>query len=366
MSEGKQSPKPAPLAFKPDLADAARRWDAYYAGDLIDRPLVQVTAPRPGARTVPGASYHDKIYGDLDKIIDGILINAEAVYYGGESIPAYWMSFGADEVGAFCGGGELHFNESSPDTNWSTPFVDDWDKHLPLHLDEGNRLWLRMQEFYRKTVARTAGKMLLCHLDMHTNMDLLSAVRGPENLCMDCIEQPEAIDRAMTSAREVFKAIWRRISEIGRMDELGYVNGVYSMEGAAIVSCDFCCMISPEMFRRWVLPAYEEEAAIAKHVFHHWDGPGALKHAEDIVTSKGLHTLGYVPTVGFGQRLRHIECLDMLKDWQRRGKAVQACGTPEECKAMHKELLPNKVMYCTNTQTPQEAQELLEWFVKNT
>jgi hypothetical protein len=49
QEQPQESPAVVPLAFKPDLADAARRWQAYYAGDLIDRPLVVVTAMRPAS-----------------------------------------------------------------------------------------------------------------------------------------------------------------------------------------------------------------------------------------------------------------------------------------------------------------------------
>lgn len=358
--------QPAPLAFKPDLEAAAKRWNAYLEGAIIDRPLVIVTAPKEGKKGGPWASYRDRVFGDMDRIIDNALISAEATFYGGEAMPAFGPSFGPDEIAVFCGGGEFRWSQDSEGTNWSVPFVEDWEKALPLKLDEGNPLWQRMLEFYRHAARKMAGKMLLSHLDLHTNMDLLAAVRGPERLCMDLIDQPETINRAMMSARAVFPAIWTKIIEAGRMDEFGHCSGVYSMEGAAILQSDFICMIAPDMFHRWVLPALEEEAAIAKHTFWHWDGPGALKHGNDILSSRGLHTMGYVPTVGPGGRIKHIECLDMLKAWQEAGKAVQAVGTPDEVKAMHKELKPERVMYCTNTATQAEAEDLLKWFVRNT
>ncbi len=358
--------KPAPLSLKPDFEDAARRWEAYLQGELLDRPLVCVTAPIAGKKTVPGSSYHDRVNGDMDQIIENMLINAEATYFGGEAMPATWLSFGCDEIAAFCGA-ELHFSPDSPDTCWSKPFVDDWEKVLPLRLQENNPLWQRMLKFYRKAADRLGGKMLLNHLDLHTNGDLLAPIRGPERLCMDMIEQPEVIDRAMADARTIFKKVWYDIAAAGRMDEFGYCGGLYSMEGAAVISCDFCCMIGRDMFRRWILPEYEAESAIVKHAFHHWDGPGALTHEADILACKGFHTIGYVPTVGHGVgRIKHIECLDLLKRCQKAGKAVQAYGTPDEVKLMHRELDPAKVMYCTNTATPQEAEELLSWLVRNT
>ena len=353
---------PAPLEFKPDLPEAARRWEAYLAGEIIDRPMVCVTAPKPGRRVVPGSTYHERAHGDLDAIIERALISAEGIHYGGEALPSFWLSFGCDEIAAFCGG-RLFWSEDSGDTCWSEPFVEDWDEALPLRLHEDNPLWQRMLAFYRKAADRMGGKMLLRPLDLHTNFDLLAAVRGTERLCMDLLDRPEAIDRAMQSARAVFPRVWDGIRTAGRMDELGYYQDFYSMEGAACLQCDFSCMMSPAMFRRWVLPALEEEAEIVRHALYHWDGPGALVHTDALCSSRGLHTFSYVPGAGHGSHLQH---LDLLKRVQAAGKAVSVGGTPDEIKLMHRELQPEKVMYWTGTPTIAEADDLLAWFVKNT
>ena len=147
------------------------------------------------------------------------------------------------------------------------------------------------------------------------------------------------------------------------MDEFGYHHHCYSMEGAATLQCDFSCMISPEMFRRWVLPALEEEAEIVKHVVYHWDGPAALAHTDDILASAGLHTMSYVPGAGRGG---HIDHLNLLKRIQDGGKAVQVNGGMEQIKFMHRELKPEKVYYSTRAGSQAQAEELLDWFVKNT
>jgi len=122
-------------------------------------------------------------------------------------------------------------------------------------------------------------------------------------------------------------------------------------------------MMSPVMFRRWVLPALEEEAEIVGHVVYHWDGPRALMHTADLLASRGLQTLSFVPGDGHGDP---VDYLDLLKRLQVGGKAVHVWGTPEQCKKMHRELRPEKVFYCTETKTQGEAEELLMWFVRNT
>jgi hypothetical protein len=353
---------PAPLAFKPDVEEAARRWEAFYAGEIIDRPVVSVTAPRAGKTPAAGSNYHERVHGDLDDIIGRALITAEGTFYGGEAMPTFWLSFGPDEIAVFCGA-ELGWSPDSGDTNWSKPFVEDWATALPLRLQEDHPLWRRMLDFYRRAAARMQGKMLLQALDLHTNMDLLSAIRGPQRLCLDLLDQPEMIDRAMRDARAVFPQVWNAIRQAGRMDEQGYCHGFYSMEGAACLQCDFSGLVGPEMFRRWVLPALEEEASIVKHALYHWDGPGALVHTQDLIASKGLHTLSYVPGTGHGG---HADYIDLFRRVQAGGKAVQVWGSPDEIKCIHRELRPEKVFYCTGTATQTDAEALLDWFVKNT
>jgi len=353
---------PTPLFFKPDLEDAALRWDAFYAGEMIDRPLISVTAPRNGSIIPPASTYYERVFGDMEDLIERGLKVGETTYWGGEAIPHYWLTFGPDEIAVFSGG-EFGWKGDSGDTNWSKPFVNDWAEAFPLSLHADNPLWQRMLDFYQKAASRMGGKMLLTAPDLHTNMDLLAAIRGPQRLCMDLIEEPEMIDRAMQDARAIFRKLWSSVVQAGQMDEFGYYQNFYSMDGAAIMQCDFSAMISPSMFRRWVLPALEEEAKIVKHAIYHWDGASALVHFDAVVHSPYLHTLSFVPSDNQGT---HWDYRFLLKRIQEAGKAVQVWGTPEEMKRLHPELKPEKTFDQVTAKSQSEAEELLEWFVKNT
>lgn len=355
-------PKPSPLSLKPDLEEASKRWEAHYEGEIIDRPIVCVTAAKEGTGELPPLGYYECAHLDMDEVLKRAFLRAEANYWEGEAVPSTRFSFGPDEIAVFCGA-ELRWSKDSPNTNWSVPFVDDWGDSLPLKLQKESPLYQRMLELYRRASRRMEGKLLISPPDLHTNMDLLSAIRGPERLCLDLIDRPEAIDRAMESAGAIFKELWRDVRTAGRMDELGYCSGFYSMEGSATLQCDFSYMISPDMFRRWALPALEEEAEIVRHALYHWDGPGALVHKDALVSSKGLHTLSYVPGAGKGS---HIDYLELYQEIQSAGKAVAVGGSPDEIKFMHRKLKPEKTMYSTRVKTRKEAEELLHWFVRNT
>ena len=355
--------QPYPLEFKADLAEAATRYEAYYAGEIVDRPVVQVTAPRKaGARVWHEHSYHDLVFGDMGAILDDMLERGAETYYGGEAVPSCYLSFAPDAIAVFCGA-ELRWSEASGDTNWSVPFVDRWEDVLPLRFDEEHPLWERQLEFCELAADRLEGKMLLRGLDWHTNMDLLAAIRGPDKLCVDLVEQPEMIDDAMGSARQIFPQMWEKIVEVGKMRERGFCNTLYSMHGADILQCDFGAMISPEMFERWALPALEEEAALVRNVYYHWDGPTQLVHKDLLCGSNGIYTIQYQMGAGRGNPIDYLELYQRL---QAKGKGVHFWGSPEELKVAHRELGAERVVYSTSVGSIEEADELLTWFTVNT
>ena len=358
--------QPLHLSLKPDFADAVKRWEAFHAKSMLDRPIICVTSPKRGCEdnyvNPPGSTYYERVHQNFDYIIDRAILTASRAYYGGEAIPVFITDFSPDEIALFLNA-ELAFSKDSGDTSWSVPFVMDWKDVLPLQIDETNVYWQRMVALYQRAAERLSGQMLIAPLDLHTNMDLLSAIRSPQKLCIDLIEQPDLIDLAMADARKIFHKIWNTISETGRMRENGYCQLVYAMEGAAMLQCDFSYMISPKMFDQWVLPALEEEAQIVKHPFYHWDGPGALSHFTSLMNTPYIDVFSYVPGEGVGPSIKR---LDVLKRIQEAGKAVHAWGTADELKFMHNELKPDRVIYTTSVSTQSQAEELLEWFTNNT
>lgn len=341
------------LQLKENALDAFARLDAFWQGEMIDRPIVCVTSPAgTAAAEYYDDNYYARIHADLEKHVRGVLGNFSNRYYGGEALPKAFLSFGCDEMAAFCGG-ELCFHPDSFDTNWSVPFVEDWNAALPFSIDDKNSLWQKMLAYIARSAELYHGKMLIDPIDFHSNMDLLMAVRGSEALCMDLLDEPGAIDRAMESSLDIFMKVWKETRKAG--------GGAVS--AGATLQCDFSCMISPEMFRRWALPVLEEEAKAVGRVTYHWDGVTALVHTDDIIASKGLYCIAFVPGAGNGT---HADFVELYQKIQAGGKAVAVYGPPDMMKSMHRQLDPRLTVYHTSAESRQEADELLQWFVKNT
>ena len=76
------------------------------------------------------------------------------------------------------------------------PLLRDREEIPPLAIDPANRWWRAIVDLTRLAGRRCPGKFLVSTIDTHSNLDCLSALRGPERLCMDLLERPEAILRA--------------------------------------------------------------------------------------------------------------------------------------------------------------------------
>ena len=342
------------LELKPDYQDTIKRYEAFWNGDMLDRPVVRVRAPNPAyACWEYDDNYYTRLNNPVETVVAGLINNARGSLYLGEAMPVPYLSFGCDEVTAFCGG-SLSFNENQHETNWSEPFVEKWDDIMPIAVNPDNALWLRMQKLMDMCADAMAGRMLFNALDLHTNADLLLALRGGEGLCLDLIDCPEVIDAAMEQTMSVFAEVCDRAYRYYNLP------GVFGVT----LQCDFSCMISTPMFRRFVLPYLEREAEyFGRRTFYHWDGLTALTHTDDIVNSKGLYAVAFVPGAGHGV---HADYCDLYEYIQKGGKAVAVGGTVDEVKYMHSRLKPAKTVYDVYASSEKEAEDILKWFKANT
>ncbi len=355
---------PEPLAYKPDFAEAVRRMEAFWAGEIIDRPACGITAPLPGAEPIPGSFYMEGAREELDPIVQRVVHNAACTWWGGEAMPAYTPSFGPDMFAAWMGA-ELMWSESSSSTSWVVPFVEDWEQAFPLHIETEGKWWRRMIEFVTKLGEACAGKMLVSHLDLHSNADALSAIRTPARLCMDFYDCPYYVDKAMRQVRGLYPFVYESLYQAGQMQRSGTQGWVplYHPGRTNTIQCDFLALVGPDIARRYILPALEEEAAYLDACAFHYDGPECLVHLPDILALPGIQVIQWVS----GARNKPmIEWMDLFKEIQAAGKGLWISTNPEELKIYMKELRPEGVYYQMSASSPDEGEKILEWMRKNT
>ncbi|HET6485987.1 MAG TPA: hypothetical protein VFH83_06185 [Spirochaetia bacterium] len=356
------------LQYKPDFEQVKTLWNAYWEGEIVRRPLVVAAVPRPGRpRGNLGDRYFHTVHRNDEHLMKQIDLILESTEFLAEAIPHFGPDLGPDQFAAFLGS-DFAFSPDSPETNWVRQIVDDWDAVLPLRLQPDNPHWNKLLEVSRLLARHSQGRYLISVADLHGNMDALLALRGSERLCMDFYDHPLEVERAIQDVRKLYQPIYNALFEAGAMGgDRGSVGWApfWCAGRFATIQCDFLALLSPELSRKYVIPALREEAAFLDRCVYHLDGPGCLPHLDDLLAIEDIDVIQWVP--GAGKPLMH-EWMDVLKKCQAAGKGLQLYDIHDlaTVKRIARELKPEGLLYIVDGCDRDEALRIIDWLEKNT
>ncbi len=353
----------SPLSLKPDFQEAAVRWEAFWNGEMLDRPPVIITCPNPDAEPTARPSYWTMLHDPLDKLVAQMDAYMHSICWGGDAIPMFCPGFGPDIFASFLGAELAFATDHEHSTSWAVTFVEDWRDVLPLRIHE-NRYWTRMRELMRRMAAVAEGKWLVAHLDLHSNLDALEAIRGASKFCLDLYDEPDLVAEANDQVRALYPVVYDTFYYDGSMDRVGTGSWIPAFHAGktATIQCDFAALVGPEHFRRYILPDLEAEAQHLEHCIYHLDGPTSLVHMDDLVAIEGIDCIQWVPGAGNPPL---VEWLDLLEEIQRRGKSVMVYCSLEELPLFHKRLRVDRLFYHLSAPDRDTMNRTLEWILKN-
>lgn len=344
-------------------------WEAFWQGEVLDRPLICVTSPKNNVvyhehNQTDALSAQACLSEEYDDFLDSFRKNLRSTYYGGEAIPFANITLGPDQYAGFLGSKIEVSNQTG--TTWAKSTVDSWSGYEVRLDDSKNSYFDKLNKFLQYCASVSNDEYITGMIDLHGNMDALSALRGPQNLCLDLIDCPDEVHRVLNDVRKTYPAVFESAYSSAGLANTGSCGWtpVYAPTGKfAVVQCDFSCLISPDQAREFVIPAIEEEAAYLDKNVYHFDGKDALGHLDDILAIEEIDVLQWVP--GAGQP-RSIEWMDLLKKIQSAGKGLWVDDwTSDEIAENFKELNPSKLVFSLNVSTEDEARRLIERVARN-
>ena len=352
------------MEFKPDWERVAERFEAWWAGEVIGRVALQVTAPKADYQRPPASvpqvegrlqpRPYEERWTNVDDVIEAAEERMRATFYGGEAFPMYWPNLGPDVFSAYLGC-ELIFMSS---TTWAEPNITDWENPPPLTLDPNNRWWKLTLQMIERALKSAPGRYFVGLTDLHGGMDALSAMRGRKQLCFDLIDCPEKIAWAM----EFITPLWFEIYEGMHQPIRERLTGsstwlpAWSPGRWYPTSCDFAALISPKMFDEFILPDIIAEVEWLDHSLYHLDGPDAIVHLDSLLNIPKLGGIQWVPGAGSPSMLHWVS---LLKRIQKAGKLLHLSISAHEVEPLLRELSPSGLMLSTSCATEAEACELL-------
>jgi len=219
----------------------------------------------------------------------------------------------------------------SPDTVWFHPTMMDDDSpesRPPLAFDPTS-YWLRMHtETLRACAALGRGKYAVGCPDLVENLDILAALRDPQVLLMDMIERPEWVEEKIWEINQVWFDAYSRIYDIIKLEDGSAFWGAFGLWGpgrTAKVQCDTSSMFSPDMFKRFVVPALAAQCEWLDFSMFHLDGHQCLCHLDHLLAIEPLDAIEWTadPKVPGGGS---PEWYPLYRRILAAGKSVQTIG----------------------------------------
>jgi hypothetical protein len=231
------------------------------------------------------------------------------------------------EIAATLLGCELEFSAT---TSWAVPRIEQpedeqtgWPSYVGKPLDWENPYWRAIERMTELALQRGKGKFVVGITDLHGSYDTLASLRDPEELCVDVLECPELVDAAGRDLSrvfvEAFQRSWAKIQAAGQ-DCCTCWMGHHSSGPAYPLSCDFWCMVGPEVARDLILPTIKPEAAPLDRSIFHLDGPQAHRHLDLLLAWPELDAVQWVYGAGNGPAGKWV---DTYRRCLAAGKRVQ-------------------------------------------
>ena len=348
-----------PIDHIPDWEQRLTRQDAFWNGEILDRPVVIMTLPKsnpeyswptPKAYATLRDRWMDTEYG-TERALAGVM-NTE---YLGDALPSAWPNLGPEVFSAFFGC-EMEYGET---TSWSIPNLHDWAEVDQLRFSEDNFYYEKLLEMTDTLLEVGKNTFYTGITDLHPGGDAIAAFRDPQVLNVDMIEAVEEVKALLDDVTQVYFRVYDFYYEKlkGAGQAITTWAGVVSTKKWYVPSNDFSCMISKEMFDEVFLPGIIEECRHLEASIYHLDGPDALKHLDSLLAIKELNAIQWVYGAGQG---RASDWMPVYKKCQAAGKGLQITLEVDELDIFMEHLHPEGLwIRLSGVQDRDQAEALL-------
>lgn len=308
--------------------------------------------------SVPPAESPVMRHTDIDWIVPAEEYRLSRNWQGADFMPIVFPDYGTVSLATFLGV-EPRFEEEyilyhhcglSPESDRELRFNPE-NKHFKTIWDIS--MGLRDRSAERYAVSYPA---------FMPGLDVLAELRGTNELLMDLILNPDWVKEKMAEINQAYFQCYDLFYDALKGNDLSSVNGWFMLWGPGKVSlaqCDFCAMISPDMFREFEIPYLREHCEHLDHTLFHLDGPDALNKLDALLELESLDAIQWTP--GPQRPQGGDPCwYEMYTQIKEAGKSVQAPWLkPEEVVPLLDNVGPEGMYLMVDFETIEEVETVL-------
>lgn len=346
------------FSLKPDYEVSKSRYDAWWNGQIIDRPPVCLPLPVEHPAPVPQREYatQRERWLDVDFRAECADIELSNVRYLGDALPIVFPNMGPEIFSACCGCA-YNFGET---TTWTEPCLLDWAEADRYVLDWQHPLLKAVDDFTQALLARGKDKFIVGITDLHPGGDHLAALRDPQRLATDLLDYPDQVSAKLAASYPEYFALYDYFYE--KLRAVGMPTTSWTplpVDGTFYIpSNDFSCMISTAMFEQFFLQGIVDECNYYDRSIYHLDGPDALRHLDLLLEIPSLDAVQWVFGAGNEGYARWIPVYQKI---QAKRKSIQLLCDVSELPLVFETLRPEGVWFSqiTGVEDEETAREVL-------
>ena len=287
------------LSYRADVDQAFDRLTTWWQGGDIGRPVMLITAKRPEPiEPIPvmaepegwSTHYSTRNFEYRVNLAARACINT---YYLGEAVPQISPDLGPNCLALYlgCQGRE------GIDTVWFEPFIEELNQ-ARFEFDPENFYWDFTLRLAKKQLEIGQGKFLTSFPDLIEGLDTLAAMRDTQPLLFDLMDQPQQVHQALDQIIERYFDYYDILYELIKDERGGSHFWAWAPGRMAKFQCDFSAMISPAMFKEFMVPTLQRMSERVDYCMYHWDGPGAIRHHDHLLSLPQINAIQWTPGAG--------------------------------------------------------------------
>ena len=345
------------LNLKPHWADSLARWQAFWAGELLDRPPVLIHRL---------ASFESDI-SSTETVATNTLLARDLAYYDptqnaqlldhAERSLLARAEMPDDMPPALVAGGGVHFAgavfgakvQVTANMLAAEPIIHDWTEASSIRYDPQNPWVQRALRLARQLVERGQGRYAVTAGLLEGPSDICAALRGITQLAEDLYAYPSEVHRLAAIGAEAWSAYLHAMQEIVPLYDGGTVTqwSIWAPGRAAAFQEDFCTVISPRQYREFFQPL-DRDLARQVDVFWVHVHAGEVHLVDELLTMEQVRGVQIVNDGMASPPLSRV--LPVMQSVQERGKSlIVRKYSPGEIREILPHLAPRRLAidtYC--------------------
>jgi len=346
------------IKYKENWEDTKKRMDAFWNKEYIDRCCLSIKLwqKNPEKLVLPKEHYTlEESRTDADYAFRTFEHSVKSVINVAEAFPALMPAFGVAAHSCYFGSKLKHM----PETIWFEPVIDEPDINKLVYDENAFNVH---KKFTSEIAERSKGLFFAGNNDNCGIIDALANLRSNDDLLFDMVDYPEFVEQARDKITEVWKKTQKEFYDITKESNDGGSSHAWmntwsrGMHGQ--LQCDFCVMISPQHFERFVLPELEECTSFYDNSTYHFDGQEQIRHLDMLLSVKNLDNIQWTPVSGQPRTTNFIE---VFKKIQKAGKGLVLIPELDEVPVLLKNLSHKGLIICVNgIKNIDEANDLMK------